>query len=277
MRIKNIEIGKNNPFFLIAGPCVIESRDLVFQIAEQLVTITSKLSIPFIFKASFDKANRTSNKSFRGVGIDRGLSILDEVKTNFGCPVLTDVHDVDHVNAVAGVVDVLQTPAFLCRQTDFIEKVSSTRKPINIKKGQFLAPQDMKFVVEKALAASGIDNIMVCERGSSFGYNNLVSDMRSLKIMRETRCPVIFDATHSVQLPGAGGGSSGGQREFVPCLARAAIAVGISGVFLETHPKPDEALSDGPNSWPLRSMEPLLEKLKLIDDVIKNQAFEEGL
>ncbi len=277
MKIKNIDIGSKKPFFLIAGPCVIESRDIVFEIAEYLSVITTKLGIPLIFKASFDKANRTSNKSFRGVGIDSGLSILDEVKNNFDFPVLTDVHDIDQVGRVADVVDVLQTPAFLCRQTDFIEKVSSTKKPVNIKKGQFLAPHDMKFVVEKARAASGTDNIMVCERGSSFGYNNLVSDMRSLKIMRETKCPVVFDATHSVQLPGAGGGSSGGQREFVPCLASAAIAVGISGVFMETHPNPDEALSDGPNSWPLGSMEALLTKLKLIDDVVKNQSFEESL
>ena len=233
--------------------------------------------MPFIYKSSFDKANRSSGKSFRGVGMDEGLAILAEVRRQIGVPVLTDVHDIEQVERVAAVVDVLQTPAFLCRQTDFIHAVASAGKPVNIKKGQFLAPGDMKNVVAKARAASGEDNIMVCERGASFGYNNLVSDMRSLMIMRETGCPVVFDATHSVQLPGGQGTSSGGQREFIPVLARAAVASGIAGVFMETHPDPDKALSDGPNAWPLRHMRALLETLKALDVLVKHRGFAENL
>ncbi len=277
MKIKNIKVGLGDPFFLIAGPCVIESRGIVLEIANQLKMITDSANVPFIFKASFDKANRTSGESFRGLGMEQGLKILEEVKNTFGCPVLTDVHNIDHIGEVASVVDVLQTPAFLCRQTDFIQKVASAGKPVNIKKGQFLAPSEMKFVVEKALNSSREKNIMVCERGSSFGYNNLVSDMRSLVIMRETQCPVVFDATHSVQLPGGSGKSSGGQREFVPPLARAAVSVGVSGIFMETHPNPSEALSDGPNSWPLDQMGELLKKLKALDVIVKGSSFEENL
>ena len=253
LKIRDIEVGLDRPLFLIAGPCVIESKDLVFQVADHLKKISEKLGIPVIFKSSFDKANRTSQDSFRGLGLDAGLRILEEVRDTFDCPELTDIHEITQVHAVASVVDVLQTPAFLCRQSDFIAKVAATKKPVNLKKGQFLAPQDMSFVVEKARSASGTENIMVCERGSSFGYNNLVSDMRSLAIMRETLCPVVFDATHSVQLPG-GGTSSGGKKEFVPVLARAAVAAGVSGIFMETHPHPEEALSDGPNSRPLDMM-----------------------
>ena len=277
MKIKNIKVGLGDPFFLIAGPCVIESRGIVLEIANQLKRITDDAKVPLIFKASFDKANRTSGESFRGLGMEQGLKILEEVKNTFGCPVLTDVHSIDHIGEVASVVDVLQTPAFLCRQTDFIQKVASAGKPVNIKKGQFLAPSEMKFVVEKALNSSREKNIMVCERGSSFGYNNLVSDMRSLVIMRETQCPVVFDATHSVQLPGGSGKSSGGQREFVPPLARAAVSVGVSGIFMETHPNPTEALSDGPNSWPLNQMGELLKKLKALDVIVKGSSFEEDL
>jgi len=277
LKIKNIKVGLGDPFFLIAGPCVIESRGIVLEIANQLKRITDDAKVPLIFKASFDKANRTSGESFRGLGMEQGLKILEEVKNTFGCPVLTDVHSIDHIGEVASVVDVLQTPAFLCRQTDFIQKVASAGKPVNIKKGQFLAPSEMKFVVEKALNSSREKNIMVCERGSSFGYNNLVSDMRSLVIMRETQCPVVFDATHSVQLPGGSGKSSGGQREFVPPLARAAVSVGVSGIFMETHPNPTEALSDGPNSWPLNQMGELLKKLKALDVIVKGSSFEEDL
>ncbi|MBU6468198.1 MAG: 3-deoxy-8-phosphooctulonate synthase [Betaproteobacteria bacterium] len=275
MKLCHFNAGINHPFFLIAGPCVIESRELVFEIAGQLKEITQELEIPFIFKASYDKANRSSGSSFRGIGQDQGLAILADVKKQLGVPVLTDVHERADVNEVASVVDVLQTPAFLCRQTDFIEAVAQSGKPVNIKKGQFLAPGDMKNVVDKAKKASGQDNIMVCERGVSFGYNNLVSDMRSLSIMRDTGCPVVFDATHSVQLPGGLGAASGGQREFVPVLARAAIAAGIAGVFMETHPRPQEALSDGPNAWPLRQMRELLETLVELDIVVKKQGLIE--
>ncbi|MDE2422837.1 MAG: 3-deoxy-8-phosphooctulonate synthase [Betaproteobacteria bacterium] len=275
MKLCHFNAGINHPFFLIAGPCVIESRELVFEIAGQLKEITQELEIPFIFKASYDKANRSSGSSFRGIGQDQGLAILADVKKQLGVPVLTDVHERADVNEVASVVDVLQTPAFLCRQTDFIEAVAQSGKPVNIKKGQFLAPGDMKNVVDKAKKASGQDNIMVCERGVSFGYNNLVSDMRSLSIMRDTGCPVVFDATHSVQLPGGLGAASGGQREFVPVLARAAIAAGIAGVFMETHPRPQEALSDGPNAWPLGQMRELLETLVELDIVVKKQGLIE--
>ncbi|MFZ5463170.1 MAG: 3-deoxy-8-phosphooctulonate synthase, partial [Pseudomonadota bacterium] len=270
------EAGLDWPLFLIAGPCVIESRELALETAGQLKEITGSLGIPFIYKSSYDKANRSSGKSFRGLGLEKGLEILAEVRRKIGVPVLTDVHAEDEIAAVATVVDVLQTPAFLCRQTDFIHAVASAGKPVNIKKGQFLAPHDMKNVVDKARAASGQDNIMVCERGVSFGYNNLVSDMRSLAIMRETGCPVVFDATHSVQLPGGQGTASGGQREFVPVLARAAVAVGIAGLFMETHPDPERALSDGPNAWPLGKMRPLLETLREIDALVKQRGFLEG-
>lgn len=268
MKLCGFEIGLDNPFFLIAGPCVIESEQLAMDTAAQLKEITKNLNINFIYKSSFDKANRSSGTSFRGLGIDAGLRILAEVKHQIGVPVLTDVHEYTPMEEVAAVVDVLQTPAFLCRQTDFIQKVASTGKPVNIKKGQFLAPWDMKNVVEKA-RMTGNQHIMVCERGVSFGYNNLVSDMRSLAIMRNTGCPVVFDATHSVQLPGGQGTHSGGQREFVPPLARAAVAVGISGLFMETHPNPDKALSDGPNAWPLGKMQALLETLVDLDNSVK--------
>jgi 2-dehydro-3-deoxyphosphooctonate aldolase (KDO 8-P synthase) len=265
------EVGLDQPLFLIAGPCVVESEQLQLDTAGTLKEITGRLGIPFIFKSSFDKANRTSVSSFRGLGMEEGLRILGEVKKQIGVPVLTDVHEYTPFDEVAAVVDVLQTPAFLCRQTDFIQKVARAGKPVNIKKGQFLSPWDMKNVVEKARAV-GNDDILVCERGASFGYNNLVSDMRSLAVMRETNCPVVFDATHSVQLPGGQGNKSGGQREFVPVLARAAVAVGVAGVFMETHPDPDKALSDGPNAWPLGKMEALLGTLQELDAVAKRSS-----
>ena len=275
MKLCGFEVGLDKPLFLIAGPCVIESRELAFDTAAQLKEICSEVGIPFIYKSSFDKANRSSGASFRGKGMDDGLEILDEIKSRLGVPVLTDVHESSQVQAVAAVVDVLQTPAFLCRQTDFIHAVASAGKPVNIKKGQFLAPGDMRNVVAKARQASGQDNIMVCERGASFGYHNLISDMRSLAIMRETGCPVVFDATHSVQLPGGQGAVSGGQREFVPVLARAAVASGISGVFLETHPNPEQALSDGPTAWPHKHMTALLATLDALDALVKQQGFAE--
>lgn len=268
MKLSNFTIGNDQSFFLIAGPCVIESEALVLEVAGQLKEITDTLKIHFIFKSSFDKANRSSHTSFRGLGLEKGLHILEKVKKQIGVPVLTDVHEDTPLNEVAHVVDVLQTPAFLCRQTNFIQRVMKCGLPVNIKKGQFLAPWDMKQVVEKA-RATGNEKILVCERGVSFGYNNLVSDMRSLAIMRETNCPVVFDATHSVQLPGGQGSRSGGQREFIPVLARAAVAVGIAGLFMETHPNPDKAFSDGPNSFPLSEMKNLLNLLKQIDDTVK--------
>lgn len=263
------------PFFLIAGPCVIESEQLVLDTASELQQICQSLGIPFIFKSSFDKANRSSSQSFRGPGIEKGLQILQRVKQQLDVPVLTDVHEDTPLNEVAEVIDVLQTPAFLCRQTNFIQSVANCQKPVNIKKGQFLAPWDMQQVVNKA-KETGNDQIMVCERGVSFGYNNLVSDMRSLAIMRQTDCPVVYDATHSVQLPGGQGSSSGGQREFVPVLARAAVAAGISGLFMETHPQPEQAKSDGPNMWPLDKMKDLLGTLKTLDEVTKNSAMPEN-
>lgn len=270
MKLCNFEAGINHPLFLIAGPCVIESEEMAIETAGQLKEICASLGIPFIYKSSYDKANRSSGKSFRGFGMEKGLKILAEVRQQIGVPVLTDVHSAEEVPHVAAVVDVLQTPAFLCRQTDFIQACATSGKPVNIKKGQFLAPADMKNVVAKAKEANGgTDTIMVCERGASFGYNNLVSDMRSLGIMRETGCPVIFDATHSVQLPGGQGDRSGGQREFVPLLARSAVAAGISGIFIETHPDPDKALSDGPNSWPLYQLADLLESLMSLDSIVK--------
>ncbi len=275
MKLCGFNVGLDQPIFLIAGPCVIESRQLALDTAGMLKEICARLGVPFIYKSSYDKANRSSGKSFRGPGADEGLKILAEVKRQIGVPVLTDVHEIGEIDAAAAVVDVLQTPAFLCRQTDFINAVASAGKPVNIKKGQFLAPGDMKNVVAKARQASGMDNILVCERGTSFGYNNLVSDMRSLAIMRETGCPVVFDATHSVQLPGGQGTVSGGQREFVPVLARAAVASGVSGLFMETHPDPDKALSDGPNAWPLARMKELLATLKALDDIVKKGGFVE--
>lgn len=276
MKLCGFEVGLDKPLFLIAGPCVIESRELAFDTAGALKELCASLQIPFIYKSSFDKANRSSGKSYRGPGRDAGLKILADVKRELNVPVLTDVHDIDEIADVAAVVDVLQTPAFLCRQTDFIHACAASGKPVNIKKGQFLAPGDMKHVVDKAREANGgADTIMVCERGASFGYNNLVSDMRSLAIMRETGCPVVFDATHSVQLPGGQGASSGGQREFVPVLARAAVAVGVAGLFMETHPDPACALSDGPNAWPLPKMRALLETLKELDAVTKRSGFLE--
>ena len=275
MKLCSFEAGLDKPFFLIAGPCVVESQQLQMDTAGKLKEICIELGIPFIFKSSYDKANRSSGKSFRGPGMQEGLRILAEVRKQLGVPILTDVHTEQEVPEVASVVDVLQTPAFLCRQTNFIHAVASAGKPVNIKKGQFLAPHDMKHVVDKARQASGSDNIMVCERGASFGYNNLVSDMRSLAIMRETQCPVVFDATHSVQLPGGQGSTSGGQREHVPVLARAAVASGISGLFMETHPDPDKALSDGPNAWPLQRMKELLATLKEIDLLVKKHGFVE--
>jgi len=275
MKLCGFNVGLDQPIFLIAGPCVIESRQLALDTAGMLKEICAELGVPFIYKSSYDKANRSSGKSFRGPGVDDGLKILAEVKQQIGVPVLTDVHEIGQIDAAAAVADVLQTPAFLCRQTDFINAVASAGKPVNIKKGQFLAPADMKHVVAKARQASGADNILVCERGASFGYNNLVSDMRSLAIMRETGCPVVFDATHSVQLPGGQGTVSGGQREFVPVLARAAVACGVSGLFMETHPDPDQALSDGPNAWPLARMKELLATLKALDDVVKRHGFAE--
>jgi 2-dehydro-3-deoxyphosphooctonate aldolase (KDO 8-P synthase) len=286
MNLCGFEVGLDKPLFLIAGPCVVESRQLAFDTAGELKEITAALGIPFIYKSSYDKANRSSIGSFRGLGMDKGLEILAAVSKELGVPVLTDVHEIDEIDAAAAAVDVLQTPAFLCRQTDFICAVAATGKPVNIKKGQFLAPGDMKNVVEKARHAARESHpgdpeagarIMVCERGASFGYNNLISDMRSLAIMRETGCPVVFDATHSVQLPGGQGTSSGGQREFVPVLARAAVASGVAGVFMETHPRPEEALSDGPNAWPLRYMKALLGTLKQLDSIVKQGSFAEEL
>jgi len=269
MKLCGFDVGLDRPMFLIAGPCVVESLALQVDVAGQLKEMTAALGIPFVFKSSYDKANRSSHASFRGPGMDEGLRILAEVRRQVGVPVLTDVHDEDEIATVASVVDVLQTPAFLCRQTDFIQAVARAGKPVNIKKGQFLAPGEMKQVVAKAKAASGTDNILVCERGASFGYHNLVSDMRSLAIMRETGCPVVFDATHSVQLPGQQGSASGGEREFVPVLARAAVAAGVAGVFMETHPDPAKALSDGPNAWPLPRMRALLETLRELDRTVK--------
>jgi 2-dehydro-3-deoxyphosphooctonate aldolase (KDO 8-P synthase) len=286
MELCGFQVGLDKPLFLIAGPCVVESRQLAFDTAGELKSITASLGIPFIYKSSYDKANRSSHASFRGLGMDKGLEILSEVRREIGVPVLTDVHAIEEIEAAAAAVDVLQTPAFLCRQTDFISAVASVGKPVNIKKGQFLAPGDMKNVVEKARHAArqshpddpqAGEQLMVCERGASFGYNNLVSDMRSLAILRETGCPVVYDATHSVQLPGGQGTSSGGQREFVPVLARAAVASGVSGVFMETHPNPDKALSDGPNAWPLRHMKTLLETLKQLDEAVKRGGFAEAL
>ena len=281
MKLCGFDVGLSQPFFLIAGPCVVESEQLQMDVAGQLKEITAGLGIPFIFKSSYDKANRSSGTSFRGPGMDKGLDILAKVKKGLGVPVLTDVHTEAEIPAVAAVVDVLQTPAFLCRQTDFIRAVAQSGKPVNIKKGQFLAPHDMKNVIDKARAAAAekglpTDNFMACERGASFGYNNLVSDMRSLAIMRETGAPVVFDATHSVQLPGGQGTSSGGQREMVPVLARAAVAVGVAGLFMETHPDPNNALSDGPNAVPLKHMKALLETLLALDTVTKRQPLLEN-
>lgn len=277
MKLLNFEIGITKPLFIIAGPCVVESEQLAMDTAGQLKEIAASLKLSFIYKSSFDKANRSSIKSFRGLGIEKGLSILEKVKKDIGVAIITDVHEDSPLNEVASVVDILQTPAFLCRQTNFIQKVAQQGLPMNIKKGQFLSPWDMKYVAEKAQAVSK-EVIMVCERGVSFGYNNLIADMRSLAIMRETGCPVIFDATHSVQLPGGKGGRSGGQREFIPVLARSAVAAGISGLFMETHPHPEQALSDGPNSWPLKKIAELLATLKDLDDVVKkNQLIEKTL
>ena len=281
MKLCGHEVGLDQPFFLISGPCVVESETLQLETAGLLKEICDQLGIFFIFKSSYDKANRSSGKSFRGLGMDSGLKILETVRSQLGVPILTDVHTAEEIPEVASVVDVLQTPAFLCRQTDFIQAVARSGKPVNIKKGQFLAPHDMKNVIDKARDAAqeaGLDRdlFMACERGASFGYNNLVSDMRSLAIMRETGCPVVFDATHSVQLPGGQGTSSGGQREFVPVLARAAVGVGISGLFMETHPDPQKALSDGPNAVPLRHMAALLSQLKALDEVIKSQPLLEN-
>ncbi|MFH2134096.1 MAG: 3-deoxy-8-phosphooctulonate synthase [Pseudomonadota bacterium] len=275
MKLCNFEAGLDKPLFLIAGPCVIESEQMAIDTAGQLKEICQQLGIPFIYKSSYDKANRSSGKTFRGFGMEAGLKILEKVKAQIGVPVLTDVHDEDEIAPVASVVDVLQTPAFLCRQTDFIHAVAKSGKPVNIKKGQFLSPWDMKNVVDKAREVSGGDTIMVCERGASFGYNNLVSDMRSLAVMRNTGCPVVFDATHSVQLPGGQGTSSGGQREFVPVLARAAVAAGVAGVFMETHPDPAKAMSDGPNAFPLGHLKDMLQTLKAIDALVKQQGFIE--
>ena len=280
MKLIGRNVGLDQPLFLIAGPCVIESEELQLRTAERLKAVTDKLGVHFIFKSSFDKANRSSDKSYRGPGMDEGLRILENVRRELGVPILTDVHDIGQIGPVAAVVDVLQTPAFLARQTDFIHAVAASGKPVNIKKAQFMAPHDMKNVVDKARGAAraaGVDEetIMVCERGASFGYNNLVSDMRSLAIMRETGCPVVFDATHSVQLPGGQGTTSGGQREFVPVLARAAVATGIAGLFMETHPDPQNAKSDGPNAWPLDRMESLLTTLVELDRLVKQRGFEE--
>jgi 2-dehydro-3-deoxyphosphooctonate aldolase (KDO 8-P synthase) len=276
MRLCGFEVGIDRPLFLIAGPCVVESLQLQIDVAGELRDITSELRIPFIFKSSYDKANRSSGASFRGPGMEEGLRVLAEVRRQLGVPVLTDVHTEGEVQAAAAVVDVLQTPAFLCRQTDYIQAVARAGLPVNIKKGQFLAPDDMLQVVAKARSASGADNVMVCERGTTFGYHNLVSDMRSLAIMRATGCPVVFDATHSVQLPGGLGTSSGGQREFVPVLARAAVAAGVAGVFMETHPDPARALSDGPNAWPLARMRELLLLLLELDAAVKRRGFIES-
>lgn len=274
MELCHFNVGLDQPLFLIAGPCVIESRESALEIAGQLKAITGRLGMPFIYKSSFDKANRSSHQSYRGPGLDAGLAILAEVRETLGVPVLTDVHEDTPLAAVAEVVDVLQTPAFLCRQTNFIQAVANQGKPVNIKKGQFLSPWDMRHVIAKA-RATGNPQIMACERGVSFGYNNLVSDMRSLAVMRETGAPVVFDATHSVQLPGGQGHASGGQREFVPVLARAAVAAGVSGLFMETHPNPDQALSDGPNAWPLGQLEALLKTLNALDVVVKQAGFAE--
>lgn len=277
MNLCGFTVGPSTPFFLIAGPCVIETESLALSTAEALKAMTDKLGIPFIYKSSFDKANRSSHESFRGLGMEEGLRILEKVKDTVGVPVLTDVHEETDMAAVASVVDVLQTPAFLCRQTNFIQRVAKTNRPVNIKKGQFLSPWEMQNVVAKA-KATGNDQIMVCERGFSFGYQNLVSDMRALSILRHTGCPVVFDATHSVQLPGGQGAQSGGQREFVPVLARSAVAAGVSGLFMEAHPNPDEALSDGPNMWPLDKMAALLSTLKQLDETVKaNPYIEEVL
>ena len=275
MKLDKFEVGLDRPLFVIAGPCVIESAALVEEVAGKMCELTRALGIPYVFKASFDKANRSSGTSFRGLGVDQGLKILSDVRARFGVPVLTDVHEDTPIEAVAAVVDVLQTPAFLCRQTNFIGRVAAAGKPVNIKKGQFLSPWEMQQVVDKA-RATGNTSIMVCERGFSFGYNNLITDMRALAVMRATACPVVFDATHSVQLPGAGAGVSGGQREFVPVLARAAVAAGVAGVFLETHPRPESALSDGPNAWPLHRMASLLAMLQEIDRTVKTRPFEES-
>src|SRR6478672_3904030 len=275
MKLCGFDVGLDKPFFLIAGPCVVESEQLQMDVAGELKEMTAALGIPFIFKSSYDKANRSSSKSYRGPGMEKGLEILAKVRKTLSVPVLTDVHTTEEIAEMVKHVDVLQTPAFLCRQTDFIHAVARAGKPVNIKKGHFPATSDMKNVVDKAREASGSDNIMVCERGASFGYNNLVSDMRSLAIMRDTGCPVVFDATHSVQLPGGQGTSSGGQREFVPVLARAAVATGVAGVFMETHPDPAKALSDGPNAWPLQRMKDLLATLKDIDALVKRGGFAE--
>ncbi len=277
MKLCGFDVGLDKPLFLIAGTCVIESRQMAMDTAGTLKEICAAAGMPFIYKSSYDKANRSSNKSFRGLGMDKGLEILAEVRKQIGVPVLTDVHDISEIAAVASVVDVLQTPAFLCRQTDFICAAASAGKPVNIKKGQFLAPADMKNVVDKARGASNTDNIMVCERGATFGYNNLISDMRSLMVMRDTGCPVVFDATHSVQLPGGLGAASGGERKFVPVLARAAVAAGVAGIFMETHPDPSKALSDGPNAWPLQHMKVLLQTLKQLDTLAKQAGFAENL
>lgn len=276
MKLCGFEVGLEHPLFLIAGPCVIESKQMAIDTAGQLKEMAARVGVPFIYKSSYDKANRSSTKTFRGFGMEEGLKILDDVRAQIGVPILTDVHTEEQVPHVAAVVDVLQTPAFLCRQTDFIVACAQSGKPVNIKKGQFLAPGDMKQVVSKAKEANGgVDNIMVCERGASFGYNTLVSDMRGLAIMRETHCPVVFDATHSVQQPGGQGDKSGGQREFVPVLARAAVASGIAGVFMETHPDPSKALSDGPNAWPLGKMEDLLHLLVDLDKLVRKAGFAE--
>lgn len=276
MKLCGFDVSIDKPLFLIAGPCVVESLQLQLDTAGSLKETCAALGVPFVFKSSYDKANRSSGKSFRGLGMDEGLRILDEVRRQLGVPILTDVHTTEEVKPVAAIVDVLQTPAFLCRQTDFIRAAASAGKPVNIKKGQFLSPQEMKNVVDKAREASGADNIMVCERGFAFGYGNLVSDMRSLAILRETGCPVVFDATHSVQLPGGQGTASGGQREFIPVLARAAVASGIAGLFMETHPDPANAKSDGPNAWPLAMMKELLETLVELDRAVKRRGFAEN-
>ena len=276
MKLCGFPVGDQAPLFLISGPCVIESAELALEVAAEMKGITAELGIPYIFKASYDKANRSSQNSFRGLGLEEGLKILSEIREKLHIPVLTDVHSIDEIEPVSEVVDVLQTPAFLCRQTDFIKAVARSGRPVNIKKGQFLAPLDMKNVVEKARQASGEENILVCERGASFGYNNLVSDMRSLVTLRLTGCPVVFDATHSVQLPGGQGDKSGGQREFVPALARAAVATGIDGLFMETHPRPDQALSDGPNAWPLERMKDLLKMVIGLDKIVKARPYDES-